>query len=127
VTPELCLSGYEFSPGLGTDWIETSPDRHAEPFLHLSRRLGVTLFLSHAEKDPETRKLYNSTFVIGGNGRLLGEHRKLAVIPGIEAWSSPGFMRCGDVLLLDRVTPHRSLPVASGHARPAVVMWVKAI
>ena len=90
VTPELCLSGYEFSPSLGTDWIETSPDRYAEPFVHLSRRLGVTLFLSHAEKDAETQRLHNATFVIGENGMLLGTHRKMAVIPIIEAWSSPG-------------------------------------
>src|SRR6186713_3320175 len=78
VTPELCLSGYEFRPSLGTDWIDTAPDRYAEPFVHLSRRLGVTLFLSHAERDPDTHKLHNTTMVIGTKGGLLGTHRKLA-------------------------------------------------
>jgi ectoine hydroxylase-related dioxygenase (phytanoyl-CoA dioxygenase family) len=32
----------------------------------------------------------------------------------------------GDVLVLDRYTPHRSLPVEQGKARWAVAMWVKA-
>jgi Phytanoyl-CoA dioxygenase (PhyH) len=35
-------------------------------------------------------------------------------------------MHCGDVLILDRFLPHRSLPVQHGRARWAVVMWVKA-
>ncbi len=35
-------------------------------------------------------------------------------------------LRSGDVLLLNRFTPHRSLPVANGRARWAIVMWVKA-
>ena len=90
VTPELCLSGYEFSPVCGTAWIETAPDRHSERFFHLARRLGVTLFLSHAEKDAETKKLHNATFVIGDKGRLRGTHRKIVVIPGIEEWAAPG-------------------------------------
>lgn len=32
----------------------------------------------------------------------------------------------GDVVILDRYLPHRSLPVAPGYARWSVVMWVKA-
>ena len=35
-------------------------------------------------------------------------------------------LRRGDVLILDRFIPHRSLPVQQGWARWAVVMWVKA-
>lgn len=34
--------------------------------------------------------------------------------------------RSGDVVILDRYVPHRSLPVAPGYARWSVVMWVKA-
>jgi hypothetical protein len=34
-------------------------------------------------------------------------------------------LRCGDVLLLDRFVPHRSLSAQAG-ARWAIVMWVKA-
>jgi ectoine hydroxylase-related dioxygenase (phytanoyl-CoA dioxygenase family) len=33
----------------------------------------------------------------------------------------------GDVLVLDRFVPHRSLPVRAGHVRWAIVMWVKAV
>jgi hypothetical protein len=36
-------------------------------------------------------------------------------------------MRAGDVLVLDRFVPHRSLPVRAGHVRWAIVMWVKAV
>jgi ectoine hydroxylase-related dioxygenase (phytanoyl-CoA dioxygenase family) len=32
----------------------------------------------------------------------------------------------GDVLVLDRFVPHRSLPVRAGCVRWAIVMWVKA-
>lgn len=35
-------------------------------------------------------------------------------------------LRRGDVLVLDRYLPHRSLPAAHGRARWAVVAWVKA-
>jgi hypothetical protein len=33
----------------------------------------------------------------------------------------------GDVLVLRRFVPHRSLPVRAGHVRWAIVMWVKAV
>jgi hypothetical protein len=36
-------------------------------------------------------------------------------------------MSAGDVLVLDRFVPHRSLPVRTGQVRWAVVMWVKAV
>jgi ectoine hydroxylase-related dioxygenase (phytanoyl-CoA dioxygenase family) len=36
-------------------------------------------------------------------------------------------MLAGDVLVLDRFVPHRSLPVRAGRVRWAVVMWVKAV
>jgi len=35
-------------------------------------------------------------------------------------------LKCGDVLIVDRFTPHRSLPIPSGRSRWAVAMWVKA-
>lgn len=34
--------------------------------------------------------------------------------------------QAGDVVILDRYLPHRSLPVAPGYARWSVVIWVKA-
>jgi ectoine hydroxylase-related dioxygenase (phytanoyl-CoA dioxygenase family) len=36
-------------------------------------------------------------------------------------------MSAGDVLVLDRFVPHRSLPLRSGHVRWAIVMWFKAL
>ena len=35
-------------------------------------------------------------------------------------------MHCGDVLLLDRFVPHRTLPAEPPRARWAVVVWIKA-
>ena len=35
-------------------------------------------------------------------------------------------LRAGDVLVLDRFIPHRSLPMRAGRVRWAIVMWVKA-
>jgi ectoine hydroxylase-related dioxygenase (phytanoyl-CoA dioxygenase family) len=35
-------------------------------------------------------------------------------------------LRAGDVLLLDRLVPHRSLPASPPRARWAVVLWIKA-
>jgi hypothetical protein len=45
-------------------------------------------------------------------------------LPASERRSIP--LRPGDVVVLDRYIPHRSLPVQHGKARWAVAMWVKA-
>jgi N-carbamoylputrescine amidase len=89
VTPELCLSGYEFAPYLGTDWIGGPNDTGVESFRELARQLRITLFLGHAERDAQTQLLYNTVFVIGPGGEVIGKHHKRTVIPGIEGWSSP--------------------------------------
>jgi len=53
--------------------------------------LKVTVFLSQPERDAGTNNLYNSVFVIGADGRVLGHHRKIAVLPsGSESWSTAG-------------------------------------
>jgi ectoine hydroxylase-related dioxygenase (phytanoyl-CoA dioxygenase family) len=44
-------------------------------------------------------------------------------LPATDRRSIP--LKPGDVLVLDRYTPHRSLPVEPGKARWAVAMWVK--
>jgi hypothetical protein len=53
--------------------------------------LGVTVFLSHPERDARTAMLHNSVFVIAPDGSILGTHRKINTLPvGSEAWSTPG-------------------------------------
>jgi N-carbamoylputrescine amidase len=91
LTPELCTCGYAFSEVIGTDWIGPQPDEWMQSFCGLTARLGVTVFLSHPEQDPRTRKRHNTVFVIGPDGSILGRHRKIRTLAtGAEAWSSPG-------------------------------------
>jgi predicted amidohydrolase len=90
ITPELCISGYQFMHEIGTDWILPQPDDWMHSFCQLVKQQGLTVFLSHPERDPETDKLYNAVFVINGQGEIVGKHRKLRTLGGSEAWSSPG-------------------------------------
>ena len=96
VTPEFCISGFSFHERIGTDWILPQPDPWMRSFGGLVRRLGVTVFLSHPERDPLSARLYNAVFVVGPDGEILGRHRKINTLPvGSESWSTPG----------DRVAP----------------------
>lgn len=91
ITPELAVSGYTFADTLGTDWIAPQPDSWMTTICRLAARLRVTIFLSHPERDPQSRKLYNSVFAITSEGRLAGTHRKINTLRvGSEAWSTPG-------------------------------------
>ncbi len=91
VTPELCVSGYDFTGRIGTDWIEPLPDQWVQRLSKQIADLGVTLFLGTPEKDPVTGRLHNTVLVIGPDGRIQGKHRKIRTIKkGAESWSSPG-------------------------------------
>lgn len=90
VTPELCTCGYSFADRLGTDWILPQPDPWMIELIRRTDSRGVTLFLSHPERDACSGRLFNTVFVIAG-GALLGRHRKInALHTGSESWSSPG-------------------------------------
>jgi N-carbamoylputrescine amidase len=56
----------------------------------LARELGLTVFLSHPERDRGSDRLYNTVFVIDSHGEIVGKHRKVKPLRGAEAWSSPG-------------------------------------
>ena len=91
LTPELCITGYTFADRIGTDWILPQPDPWMTGFSQLTSRLGVTVFLSHPERDPHSEKLHNTVFVIAPDGTIVGKHRKIHTLRvGSEAWSSPG-------------------------------------
>jgi N-carbamoylputrescine amidase len=90
ITPELWVSGYLFMEQIGTDWILPQPDEWMRGFCWLVRELGLTVFLSHPERDRESGTLYNSVFVIDRLGKIVGKHRKIRPLRGAEAWSSPG-------------------------------------
>lgn len=91
ITPELCITGYAFADAIGTDWIGEAPDAWTARLCRQVARLGVTVFLSHPERDPGTAALHNPVLVIAPDGRILGTHRKINTLPvGSEAWSTPG-------------------------------------
>lgn len=91
VTPELCLTGYDFVGHLGTDWISSGDTDPWVGRLHArATQLGLTLFLSHPERDPESGRCHNAVFVLGASGARRGAHRKINTLPGIEGWSSKG-------------------------------------
>jgi predicted amidohydrolase len=85
LTPELCISGYQFIDTIGTDWIEAHPDRYTRRVRELASLHRLTIVLGHVERD-EAGKLYNSVFVIGPEGSIVGCHRK--VNAPAERWAS---------------------------------------
>lgn len=91
VTPELCVPGYGFADKIGTDWIQPQPGTWMKAMMKQASDLKVTLFLSHPERDSSTGRLYNTVFVIGSDGKILGSQRKIRTLKhGSESWSSPG-------------------------------------
>lgn len=90
LTPELCICGYDFTDDLGTAWIVPPPDHWMASLCQRAARLGVTVFLSHPERDGQSGKCYNTLFVIAADGRIVGKHRKIHTLSGAEGWSSPG-------------------------------------
>ena len=90
VTPELCISGYLFMEEIGTDWILPQPDPWTQSYCNLVKELGLTVFLSHPERDPATDKMYNTIFVINRCGEIVGKHRKVKALRGAEGWSTAG-------------------------------------
>jgi 5-aminopentanamidase len=99
---ELVVPGYRFEPLIGTTWIAEQPDTWMRQLARLSSGLGVASFVSHPERDAVTGKLFNSLFVLGRNGQVLGRHRKLDPTPGSEDWSSAG--EPGHPILVDGIT-----------------------
>ena len=90
ITPELFITGYKFAEVIGTDWILPQPDPWMQGFCRQVANHGVTVFLSHPERDPDAGLMYNTVFVIGPDGNIIGRHRKVKALKGPEAWSSPG-------------------------------------
>jgi predicted amidohydrolase len=90
ISGELVVSGYRFQPLIGTDWIASQPDRWMRRLAELTASLGVVSIVSHPERDNGSGKLFNTLFIIGREGHVLGRHQKLHPTPGAEDWSSPG-------------------------------------
>ena len=91
ITPELWVSGYMFLQHIGSDWILPQPDPWMQGFCREVKKLGITVFLSHPERDEESGNLYNTVFVISPEGEVTGKHRKINALHGAEAWCSRGW------------------------------------
>jgi predicted amidohydrolase len=116
VTPELPICGYTFAQTLGTEWILPQPDPWMTKLCRLAARFGVTVFLSHPERDCGSNRFHNTLFVIAADGSILGRHRKINTLKvGSESWSSPGecatslsvppFGRVGLLICADAYSP----------------------
>jgi N-carbamoylputrescine amidase len=101
VTPELCIPGYLFLDQMGSDWIAPQPDPWMQSFCQRVKQHGITVFLSHPERDPASGKMYNTVFVIDPEGRIIGKQRKVKALRGAERWSTPGWkispVDCGGI------------------------------
>jgi N-carbamoylputrescine amidase len=90
VTPELCIPGYMFMREIGTDWILPQPDAWTQGYCKLVKELGLTVFLSHPEREEATDRMFNTVFVINSAGEIVGKHRKVKALRGAEGWSTAG-------------------------------------
>jgi 5-aminopentanamidase len=102
VSGELVVSGYHFDSLVGTDWITSQPDPWMRRFAELTASLGVVSIVSHPERDNGSGKLFNTLFIIGREGHVLGRHQKLHPTPRAEDWSSPG--KPGDPIQVDGIS-----------------------
>ncbi|WP_338785960.1 carbon-nitrogen hydrolase family protein [Metabacillus sp. FJAT-53654] len=87
ITPELAVSGLQFSQKIGTKWIMQQPDEWMLNFVSLVQSLNTNVFLGCPEKS-ESGELYNSVFVIDRGGNIIGKQRKITSI--IDDWSTSG-------------------------------------
>ncbi len=60
LTPELCICGYDFTDDLGTAWIVPPPDPWMASLCQRAAHLGVTVFLSHPERDAQSEEVSDS-------------------------------------------------------------------
>ncbi|MGO4889178.1 carbon-nitrogen hydrolase family protein [Anaerobacillus sp. MEB173] len=86
ITPELAVSGLQFSHLIGTDWINEQPDDWLKHFCKLVDAVNATVFLGCAERSIDNH-LYNTVFVINQNGEIIGKQRKLS---RVDNWSTSG-------------------------------------
>src|SRR5690348_2741471 len=87
VTPELCISGYQFTNTIKTDWIDPHPDRWTQRVCSLARLYKLMVIMGHVERD-DAGRLYNSAFMIDPDGSIIGHHRKINA--PAEPWASVG-------------------------------------
>ncbi|MBB6446019.1 carbon-nitrogen hydrolase family protein [Bacillus benzoevorans] len=87
ITPELAVSGLQFSRKIGTDWIKKQPDQWMKHFCTVVQSINTNVFLGCPEMSDD-EELYNSVFVINRDGDLIGRQRKISTIS--DGWCHSG-------------------------------------
>jgi len=91
VTPETALQGYFFTQKGRPFSIPVQPAPEMKPLRDLAATYGLTVFLCCAEQDEVSGRCYNSCLVIGGEGEIIGRHRKMhSHGSGAEGWADKG-------------------------------------
>ena len=81
ISPELWVCGYSFERMIGSDWITHQPDTWMQELCSNMPTWNFNLFLSMPEKDNSTNQLHNTVFVINREGSIIGNYRKIKVLP----------------------------------------------
>ncbi|MBR1591065.1 MAG: carbon-nitrogen hydrolase family protein [Acidaminococcaceae bacterium] len=76
ITPEAVLPGYHFYKIDPEQRLDEQPAAYLHPLLDLVRKNCQYLFLGIGEYDTQDKCNYNSCFVFGPDGELIGRHRK---------------------------------------------------
>lgn len=89
-TPELALTGYDFTPRLGAAWIRPIDEDESVAQLHAAAtRLGVVLLLSHPVRERSGDQCFNAVIALGDSlPRVV--HHKHTTVPVVEGWSARG-------------------------------------
>lgn len=86
ITPELAVSGLQFTKEIGTEWISTQPDNWLNHFTSVVNSVQATTFIGCPERDDDC--LFNSVFVIQANGHIIGKQQKINVHS--DMWATSG-------------------------------------
>jgi hypothetical protein len=103
---------------IGTDWIEPQPDAWMRGLTELSASLGIVSFVSHPERDATSGNLYNTLFVIGRDGQILGSLPRLATNPRSTRSRGPRSERARGTPPLQGILAERIAVVAAAVTAP---------
>lgn len=91
VNPELATTGYSFeNKNEISPFVETIPGPTTELFGVLARQYEAYICLGLAEVDAGTGIYYNTAVLIGPDGQVVGQHRKLAPAFRENLWAARG-------------------------------------
>ncbi|HOL17448.1 MAG TPA: carbon-nitrogen hydrolase family protein [Bacillota bacterium] len=79
VFPELDLTGYECGARFADLAVMPEESKHISHIRETAANLGINVIFGYPEK--ANGKLYNSLLVVDGRGEILGNHRKVHLIP----------------------------------------------